>query len=144
MFGKKWGWEMRSIRRQMLVFFGLSTIVLLVLLGGVLYQDLTGTVVPLTQNMSLEMVKARSEEVSHWLQGQIDQIQLLSHQSVFQEGNLSEIESYLDRHKHFLHKDQEMVFFADRNGDYYTTSGQRGNIQTRDYFQAIMTGHATP
>ena len=133
---------MRSIRRRMLVFFGLSTIILLMLLGGILYKDLTETVIPLTQNMSLEMVKARSEEVSRWLEGQIEQMQLLSHQSVFIDGSLPEIESYLNRHKHFLHKDQEMVFFADKNGNYYTTSGQRGTIQTRDYFRAIMSGHA--
>lgn len=134
---------MRSIRRRMLVFFGLSSVALLILLGGILYKDLTTTVVPLTQDMSLEMVKARSDEINRWLQSQMNQIRLLSHQEVFFDGSMSAIESYLDQHKHFLDKDHEMIFYADAAGDYYTTNGQRGNIQFRDYFQDIISGRET-
>ena len=131
---------MKSIKSRILLFFGVAMTVLLAVFGVVLYLDISKTVIPLTEDMSTQIVQARSQEVSNWLTGHLDQVRLLASQSSFRAWDVAAMEAYLDDHGRFLHPDHEMIFIADTTGEYYTTGGHRGNIGHRDYFKDIVHG----
>ena len=131
---------MKSIKFRILLFFGVAMTLLLAVFGAVLYQDISKTVIPLTEDMSAQIVQARSQEVSNWLVGHLDQVRLLANQSSFRAWDMAAMEAYLDDHGRFLHPDHEMIFIADTTGEYYTTGGHRGNIGHRDYFKDIVHG----
>ena len=131
---------MKSIRARIMLLFGVSMIVLLSVLGVLLYLDLSRTIIPLTEDMSGKIVEARSQEVSNWLEGHVDQVRLIATQDIFREWDIPAMERYLDQHRQFLNPVHEMIFFADTTGQYYTTGGHRGSIGHRDYFKEIMKG----
>lgn len=131
---------MKSIKSRLLLFFGVAMTLLLAVFGVVLYQDISKTVIPLTEDMSAQIVQARSQEVGNWLAGHLDQVRLLASQSIFRTWDVAAMEAYLDDHGRFLHPDHEMIFIADTTGTYYTTGGHRGNIGHRDYFKDIVHG----
>ena len=62
---------MKSIKFRILLFFGVAMTLLLAVFGAVLYQDISKTVIPLTEDMSAQIVQARSQEVSNWLVGHL-------------------------------------------------------------------------
>ncbi|NLJ85963.1 MAG: methyl-accepting chemotaxis protein [Firmicutes bacterium] len=132
---------MKSIRARIMLLFGVSMTLLLSLLGVLLYLDLTRTVIPLTEDMSEQIVEARSQEVSNWLNGHVDQVRLVATQDIFRKWDIPAMERYLDQHRQFLNPVHEMIFFADTTGQYYTTGGHRGSIGHRDYFKEIMKGN---
>ena len=129
---------MKSIRTKMLIGFGLLLTALLSLLGAVLYLQVKATVIPLTQELSQEVLNARSAGIGHLFQGYQNDIRTLSHDPRLQSGNLGVIEQELKQRKASISKDYEMLFFSDANGDYVSSIGSLGNVKDRAYWKAIM------
>ena len=87
----------KTIRAKMLFGFGLLLVCLLALLGTFLYAQVKGTVVPLTQELSQEVLRARSAGLGHLFRGYLNDVRTLSHDAVIRSGDLSAIQRELER-----------------------------------------------
>ncbi len=131
---------MHSIRNKMLIWFGGSMIVLLSVLGIVNFIQIRDTIIPLTQDLSTEVLVARSAEIGRLIHGYITDISTLAKNPLIREGTWEQITVALRSWAGEMNPDYEILFFADFEGRYITTLGAEGTIIDRDYFQAIMHG----
>jgi phosphoserine phosphatase RsbU/P len=131
---------MNSIRVKLLVWFGLALLLLLTILGIITYLQVRDTVVPLTKELSLEVLEARSSEMSRLVDGYTAEVKTISQLDVIKSGDFEAIATYLIGIDDQINPHYEMIFYADRNGDFITTNNLRGNIGDREYFQVLMHG----
>lgn len=131
---------MKSIKVKLLVWFGLALLILLSLLGIITYLQVRDTVIPLTEDLSKEILVARSSEMSRLVNGYSAEVRTISRLDIIRRGDFEEIKEYLTTNADQINSDYEMIFFADREGNYITTNNLLGNIADREYFQAIIYG----
>ncbi|WP_432663330.1 methyl-accepting chemotaxis protein [Wukongibacter baidiensis] len=129
---------MKSIKMQMLVYFGLPILILSLVLGGSLFFKARDTVVQLTEEMSQEIVRTSSSEITALINGYLNEIASMTQNENIKSGDMKLIKRELDRRAKVLNKDFEILFFANKNGDFYTTLKAQGNVGSRGYFKEIM------
>ncbi len=129
---------MRSIRGKMLIWFGLTLTILLTLLGVATYMQTKSAVVPLTRELSQEVLAARSAEMGRLMQGYLNDVRTMSSRNVIRSGDFQAISRDLQERKGAINPDYEMLFYADAAGRYMTTTGATGDVSDRAYFQAII------
>ena len=130
----------RTIRGKMLIGFGAVLSAILLTLGAFFFVAVRDTVVPLTKDLSQDVLRARSSSLGHLFLGYQTDIGTLSRESILRSGDSSAIEQELKRQIAGANKDYEMVFFADRQGAYVSSIGSYGNVADRPYFREIMSG----
>ncbi len=129
---------LKTIRARMLFGFGLLLVCLLSLLGAFLYAQVKGTVVPLTQELSQEVLRARAIGLGHLFRGYLNDVRTLSRDAVIRSGDLPAIQRELVGRNTDKNPDYEMVFFADVEGNYVGSMNTTGNVGDRSYFKAIV------
>lgn len=129
---------MKSIRTKMLLGFGLLLSVLLLLLGGIYYARVQATVIPLTQELSQEVLKARSAGIGYLFRGYLNDIQTLSRDAEIRSGDPRRIAEELRRRHAGRNPDYEMLLYADARGHYVSSLGASGQVADRAYWRAIL------
>lgn len=129
-----------SIRLRMLLLFGCSMALLLVLLAIIVIFNVNGSVNPMTEKTNQKLVQAKADELGKLVGGYTREMEVNSYNPVFQNGDWNSIKSELVRIDDKINPDFENLMFEDLNGDFYTSSGQEGNVSTRDYYQAVVQG----
>lgn len=129
---------LKTIRAKMLLGFGLVLTAVLSLLGYFLYAEVKGTVIPLTQEFSQEVLRARSAGLGNLFRGYLNDMRILSRDAVFRGGDMAAIQRELAHRMLGINPDYEMVFFADAQGHYVGSIGATGQVADRGYFKAIM------
>lgn len=130
---------MKSIRVQLATLFGGTMAVLLSILAVILFILIRGSVVPLMEEMSANVVDDNSHAISNWLEQHRREVEVFSKEQVFQDSDWEQIGAYLAHRKSFLNSDYDTMFFVDLNGDYVNTNGAGGNLSHRDYYAEIVT-----
>ncbi|MBN1864691.1 MAG: SpoIIE family protein phosphatase [Victivallales bacterium] len=134
---------MKSIRGKMLVRFGGVLSVLLILLGLVVYERTADTVMPLTRNLSIEVLAARSDEMAKLLDGYVRDVELISDDPAYFSGEEGKIIPAMSKGLGKLgNNDYEMLFFADTSGSFVTSCGEHGDVSDREYFVAVVKGNS--
>jgi len=131
---------MGSIRKKIIIVFGLSITALLMIMGYFTYSQVSNTIIPLTENMITQVADARSEEVSRWLEGRVDEIRAIATQDAIKSGDMEQIKPYLSSRHNYLNEDMFTMWFADLDGNFYATDGAQANVSEREDFKAITEG----
>ncbi|MDZ4133257.1 MAG: cache domain-containing protein, partial [Dethiobacteria bacterium] len=131
---------MISIRKKLLIWFGLALLILISILAVVTYLQVKDTVIPLTKELSGEILLARSSEVSRLVDGYSAEVRTISQLDLIKSGDFEAIKNYLTAAADQINPDYEMIFYADRDGNFVTTNNLLGNIGDREYFQALLRG----
>ncbi|QUH19625.1 methyl-accepting chemotaxis protein [Alkaliphilus sp. B6464] len=129
---------MKSIRKQIIMFFGLSITTLLVIMGFFVHTQVRDTIIPLTEGMIVQVADARDGEISQWMQGNSHEVKAISSEKIIRSGNWEEIKPYLEYRGTQLREDFLLMWFADLDGNFHTTTGGSGNIRNREDFKAIV------
>lgn len=127
-----------NIRKKIAISFGIPMGILLFLMGIVIFTQANRTVVPLTKRLASSIVDARSSEINQWIAGIGNEVQSISNEKIIRSGNVDDIRDYLLYKKDFLDDDFLLMWFADLNGDFFTTTGNSGNIRQREDLVALF------
>ncbi len=127
-----------TLRNKINVLFGLPFAILLIIMGLLIYSQVSNTIIPLTEDMTTEIVVARAGEITQWLQGNSHEIKAIASDEIIKSGDLEAIKQYLKYRNSYLREDFLLMWFADLNGDFYTTTGHSGNIRQREDIKAIL------
>lgn len=127
-----------SIGKKMLLFFGAPILVTLIVSTIINFYQVRDAVFPLTQNLSQEILVARSAEIGRLIQGYEADVKTMSQSPLIRRGDPDEIRADLLVREDLIYADYEIVFFADQRGDFLTSIDVEGNVGDRDYFVAIM------
>ena len=134
---KKWT-GIKTIRSRMLLWFGLSLGGLMIVIGLATYAHIRDTVVPLTNDLTQEVLKARSAEMGRLIQGYMAEVRSIAASDLMRSGDYNAIGSNLVRRAGTINPDFEILFYTDATGRYITSKGAVGNVADRDYWKAIM------
>jgi len=122
----------------MLFWFGVPLALLFLILGAVNYFQISGTVFPLNEELSREVLAARAAEIGRLMHGYVSEIRTMSRDEVLRRGTPEEIRDDILGRAADRNPDYEMVFYADAAGDFITSTGAEGNVGDRDYFRAVI------
>lgn len=124
----------------MLLWFGLAMLVLLAILGAITFIQVRDAIIPLTKELSKEVLEARSAEVGRLVEGYSNEVRTISRRNLIRQGDFAKIKEDLTGRHVEINPDYEMIFYADSKGNYITSNNLEGNISDRDYFHAILLG----
>jgi sigma-B regulation protein RsbU (phosphoserine phosphatase) len=122
----------------MLMWFGVTLGLLLTVFGFTTYSSIKGTVIPLTRDLSQEILKARSAEIGRLIQGYLNEVKTIAARDPIRSGDFQAIGRDLMKREHTINPDFEILFFTDARGRFITTKGAIGNVADRGYWKAIM------
>ena len=129
---------MKSIRSRMLLWFGFSLGGLMAAMGLATYVHIRDTVVPLTHDLTQEVLKARSAEMGRLIQGYLAEVQNIAASDLMRSGNFEAIGENLIRRAGSINQDFEILFYTDATGRFITSKAATGSVADRDYWKAIM------
>lgn len=130
--------RMKSIKARMLLGFGTTLTVLLTLLGIVIYLQIRDTLIPLTREFGMEVVKARSAELGRLMNGYANEVRIMAERDVMRSGDIEAIRRDMIQRAPTYNPDFEMIFFADTHGRFFTSTDATGSVLDRDYWHAII------
>lgn len=128
-----------SLTQKLLVAVAIPLLVVAVILGFVVNQQLNQAIPALIDNAGKRQVEARADEISRWITGYRNWISVLA-----QDERLVE-DVPLASHRAWLEKRYppggtiESLFFADASGATLTHAGVNLEIAERPYFKALVT-----
>ncbi len=132
---------MKSIRGKILFWFSTTSVLLLFVLGIIIYTRLTDTVVPLIENMSLEILKGRSDQLAGYFDSMKKELKVYSEMDFFRNSSKEEIADYLVKRGMTRTDRYEMIFYSDGKGQTVTSHpGLKTDLYDRDYFKNIIGG----
>ena len=129
---------MKSLRLQMMIFFGASIAAVLVILGTVIVIQVTVSVIGMTEKSNELVTQARAQEIGKLVQGYIREMAVLSQQKMFVTGNTAEASAFLKGSSSFMNPAFDFMMFSLPTGENFTSLGTKTNISERDYFKAII------
>ncbi|MEJ5272682.1 MAG: methyl-accepting chemotaxis protein [Spirochaetota bacterium] len=127
-----------GISQKIIVFFSLITIAVFIIFSILIISFVQNNFITYIKNLGNEITIKASYQIGNLLAGYIDELKLLSRNRVFQSNDWNLIKDELDYLSDKMNEDFEMLFFADSNGDIYTTNKAQANIKDRGYFIDIF------
>ncbi|MEL7896702.1 methyl-accepting chemotaxis protein [Vreelandella neptunia] len=127
-----------SLTQKLLAAVAIPLLVVAVILGIVVNQQLNQAIPELLDNAGERQVKARSDEISRWISGYRNWLSVLALDERFVPG------APLDTHVEWLAKRYtsdgtiESLFISDTAGNTINQEGARLNISERPYFKALV------
>ena len=130
--------KMKSIKTRMLLFLGTTSTVLLLVLAVIVFFKIRNIVVPLTEYMSREIVVSRCREIGTLIDGFSNEIEALSANKVFIDGDTTAIKERFADKRYPKNKDFDYLMYITPGGENVTSLGGTSHVGDRDYFKAIM------
>lgn len=127
-----------GISKKILLFFSLISIIIFIIFSILIISFIQNNFVSYIKNLGNEITIRTSKQLGNLLIGYIDELKLFSTNRIFQSGNWDLIKNELDYISDKMNPDFEMLFFADINGQTYTTSKANANVKDRGYFIDIF------
>ncbi|MCR4421376.1 MAG: HAMP domain-containing protein [Spirochaetales bacterium] len=127
-----------SISQKILLFFSLLSILVFISFAILIVSFIQNNIVSYILNLGSEVTQKGSNQLGVLLNGYINELRLLSRNQAFYNNDWNLIKNELDHLADKMNPDFEMLFYADTNGDTYTTNKTITNIKDRGYFIDIF------
>lgn len=133
----------KTLRSRIMVLFGSAIGVLLLVMTVILYFQISGRTVPLMEEFALEIAEGEAAVLGKTLEGVVYELKGLAQNEIFRNGSQEERERAIKELEPDLRPAYDLVAFINLDGDFYASTGARGNIADRDYFREIVHNHKT-
>jgi len=128
---------MKSIRSRLMFWLITLFTAILLIAGVILYAQTQSTVVPTVEKMAEQIVIARADEIGEWLNGILIEVSAQADRNVVKTMNWTNMQESLLRYANDKNKIFESLWVCDLQGNFTSTSGRTGNINSAEYFEAI-------
>ena len=91
--------------------------------------------------MAQEIVKARSDEITKWIDVYLNELKVYSDSDVAKEGNIQTFVEWMRSRPDLVNPDYDDLFFGDRDAIPYHFDGRvgaEGDLRSKDYHHAIV------
>lgn len=143
---------MRNIRTKIMMLFATVTTLLLIILGVILNVQIRGSIIPLAEEMSQEIIHLKAKEIGSILNSYAADLEFMA--GDFAEGKMIDLtqadnpitraayqeimRNDVRRRGDNLKPEYVSILFADLEGNFYDTNSDRGTIQDERYFKEIV------
>lgn len=130
---------MKSIQKEINTYIILSFLILFLLLTLVIDKEMNQSVVPMSKELTQEIVNAKSEQISFWLRERVEDVGALAYEIDELDLNKEEALSFLARIAS-KNDNYESMGLIDTNGDIYVSDGSKFTVNNRDYYERVLMG----
>lgn len=127
---------MKSIQNKISLYVAGSLLILFILLLWNIGKEMDKSAIPLSKNLTSQMVDARAGEISNWIEERTNEIKLIADQIHYSNMNLDEGLKYMN----FILENNntyESLGIIDEDGMAWVTDGSKFSIIDRDYYKKI-------
>lgn len=128
---------MKSIKLKITVMTVMILVVALGTLSSLNYWKVRGLLTDSIETSISAQAATSSREIGLWLTMHKGELEMLANSSVVMSGNQQAIMNYLQAEKQRL-KVYDGIFVSDIDGNWYSTTGAKGSIKDREYYQQIL------
>lgn len=129
---------MKSIRTRILAILISSLAAIFLIMGVILYVQTTNIVVPLTKDLSSQIINARADEVGQWLKARIDDLKGIAEREVVMTMDVEAMKQSLKNAASTRDSIYDLLYIIDKTGKGWTTTDTWVELSDRDYFKAIF------
>ncbi|MBU5255937.1 cache domain-containing sensor histidine kinase [Tissierella praeacuta] len=127
---------MSRIQNKITLYVVASLFILFILLLWNIDMEMDKSVIPLSKNLTQQMVDARSEQISNWIEERIIEIKLIGEQIGYLNMSLDESLEYM-RFSLGNNNIYESLGIIDEDGIAWITDNSSFSIANRDYYKKI-------
>ena len=127
---------MKSILNMINLYISSSLLILFMLLLYNIDKEMNKSVIPLSKDLTSQIVEARAEEITSWIEERTNEIKLIGNQIYYSNMSLDEGLKYMN----FLLKDDntyESLGLIDEDGMAWISDGSKFSIVDREYYKRI-------
>lgn len=127
---------MKSIQNKINLYISSSLLILFMLLLYNIDKEMNKSVIPLSKDLTSQIVEARAEEITSWIEERTNEIKLIGNQIYYSNMSLDEGLKYMN----FLLKDDntyESLGLIDEDGMAWISDGSKFSIVDREYYKRI-------
>lgn len=131
---------MKSIQFKITVYVGSSLFFLFVILLFTIDREMEKTAIPLSENLTDQIVSARGDQISYWIEQRIGDLEMIAHNvSYF---NMSHDEALKYMASIYEKKDNiyESFGIVNDEGEVWLTNGTKFSIHNREYYEKLSEG----
>ncbi len=128
----------KNLRTKITLLFGATIACLLLIMGVILYFQISNRVVPLTEDFALKIARGEADSLAGTLHGVISELKGLAEHPVFKTGSGEEQRRLLYELHSNLKAGYDLIGYGGLDGMFYASTGAEGNVSDRDYFHAIV------
>lgn len=128
---------MKSLRSKILIYFASVTTVMILLLVILVRNQIKHTNLPLTLDLSQQIITAKAGEVGAWINQRISELKVLTETEVLISMDMEAIQPFM-RRMDASHKDAfESFAIVSLEGKAWVTNDTKIDVSNRHYFQKI-------
>jgi two-component system sensor histidine kinase YesM len=127
---------MKSIQLKITVYVVSSLLLLFVLLLFTIDTEMEKTAVPLSKNLTEQIVNARGEQISYWIEQRIEELEVIAHNIAYFDMNKGEALAYMQSIREKKDNIYESFGIVDKKY-VWVTDGSRFSIHNREYYKEI-------
>ncbi|NBG89578.1 cache domain-containing sensor histidine kinase [Isachenkonia alkalipeptolytica] len=127
----------KSIGFKILLAVGTAFIALFILFLGLFHQEMTQEVIPLTENLTQQLVDAKGQEIDAWFEMRIEEVHGYARNMDYFDLNREEALTYLQEQQQVRDDVYESLGVIDPEGNACITNGACFSIVDREYYQRI-------
>jgi len=128
---------MKSIKTKIVLLTSVTVLIFLTFLGVFLYSQTSTKMGNFTKEMSQQIVEARASEIGKWIISKENQVEILAKNEEIIVDTMEDAKNYVDTQGKLYKDDFEFVWYADLDGNFYTSTGATGSVKERNDFKAI-------
>ncbi len=128
---------MKSIQSKITLCVAGSLLLLFMLLICIIDIEMDKTIVPISKNLTSQIVNARAEQISNWIEERSNEIQLIGNNIQYSDMNINDGLDYMNS---ILSNNETYESFGiiDNNGIGWISDGSKIFISNREYYKIIV------
>ncbi len=127
----------QSIGFKILLAVGIAFITLFILLLGLIHQEMTQEVIPLTENLTQQLVDAKGEQIDAWFETRLEEVHGYARNIQYFDLDREEALAFLTEQQQERSDVYESLGLISPQGDACITNGACFSIGDREYYQRI-------
>ncbi len=134
---------MKSLKKKIMIPVFLLSIIGTLILSFVVYNKskyiIINYIEMLAQNKAEKLVIHIEDNIEKWKSA----VNMVASIDIAKNMDYERFEEYISNNKDLSHKEYDFFLIADKEGNYLSTDGVKGNIIDRDYFHEVMNSGNT-
>ncbi|ABW17745.1 cache domain-containing sensor histidine kinase [Alkaliphilus oremlandii] len=132
---------MKTLRAKILLYFATVTTIMIFLLVVLVRGQIKNTNLPLTIDLSQQIITAKSGEVGAWIRQRIVELQVLTENETLISMDMDKIKPYMRKMDESHNEDFESFAIITLDGQAWVTNDTYIDVNNRPYFEEIKAGN---
>lgn len=135
---RRWMIIMKTLRKKILLYFTSVTTIMMILLIFLVRNQIKNTNIPLTMDLSQQIITAKAGEVGAWINQRIGELKILTENETLISMNMAEVKDFIKKMDKSHKEEFESFAIVNLSGYAWVSNDTYIDIRDRHYFKKIQ------